>query len=553
MKPSITSHVLRRIVKGLADGCDIDHSGLYSKPPLFPTADNPDLFREQWMIYNIARKRVIDTPDTEEAARAAFYASEAKCYAIERDGLFSDQTPVKDKWFLLRVRQILLDLLGEAPPADWYSECEFTGGASTSRKRSESHPSLKWTASGPLHVTPLALPHLLRFKKSCEVIDSVWDLPGNIAKTSDYGPARNFFTVVPGSNLRFVEKNYRTKRTILIEPDGNMLLQKGIGNIIRRLLRRVGINLNSQRYNQILAYAGSISGSVGTVDVEAASDSVTLALLRLVLPWRWYELIYELRSPCFNDNGTWHTMRKVSSMGNGFTFELESAVFYAIAKATIGETNPVDTRIAVFGDDIIIASESCARLSETLSLCGFKVNTEKSFWEGSFRESCGKHYYSGADVTPVYVKENLDCLSSRFRLYNQLRTWAGGVHFDPRYSQILDSVLDTIPIKDRRQVPVEFGSRSGIHYPDVCTSRIRETNSHRGNTLKFAIFDLVREDWTDRYEDEVIWLYRHMARWQHSCPLGTREYTPLRFIRETGERVWSTVSIPYSSVTRLIA
>lgn len=551
MKPSKTSHITRAILKEISCVTELDHNGLYVISPEFPDVNLPtDRFREEWLGYNIARKRVVENDTTEQAAREGFLASELKCAAIEKSGLFADLLR-RDLRVVLRARQIMFDLLGDAPPDDWFQYCEFTGGASTSRNRSESHPAMKWIAGDPLHVTPLALEHLLSFKASCEAVDVAWSDPGILSAKSYYRDNRLFYTVVPGSRLAFVEKNYKTKRTILIEPDGNMLLQKGVGTSIRRCLKRVGINLNSQRLNQYLAKVGSILGSLGTVDIAAASDSVTLCLLRFLLPWKWYKLIYELRSPLYKDGDKWSKMHKVSSMGNGFTFELESAVFYCIAKAVIDVDKPEDGRIAIFGDDIIIASECCDRLTHILGACGFAVNTDKSFWTGPFRESCGKHYHSGADVTPVYIKEDLD-LQQSYRLYNQVRAWAGGEFFDHRYSRLLESILVTIPLRDRIQVPLEYDALSGLYYPDVCTVPIRHRIHRGGHFVTFECYRRETRNYTERYEDEVLWLYRHVSRWTASCPLGTDEYTPLVFQREFGyKRV--KVSVPCSSVTVAIA
>lgn len=552
MQPSSTCHTTRAILRNLGSNIKTDHNGLYVNPPEQPDVwQSTDDFRSEWLAYNVARKRELDLPETEEAAHAAFKATERECLRIETDGLLNGLCSTDLRYFL-RARQICHDVLGEAPPDDWYRHCEFTGGASTSRKRSRSHPAMKWYASEPLHVTPLALQHLFNFMKTSEVIDTAWGLPGCLSVTTlDHRRSNLFYKIVPGSKLQFVEKNYKTKRAILLEPDGNMLLQKGVGTLIRKCLRRVGINLNSQRLNQALARIGSITGTLCTLDLSAASDSVTLMLLRFLLPWKWYSLIYEIRSHLYNDNGTWCKMHKVSSMGNGFTFELESLVFYALSQAVIDIDRPVDTRVAIFGDDIIVASEVCARLIKTLHQAGFSINSEKSFWSGPFRESCGKHYHSGADVTPVYIKGDLD-LAQTYRLYNQVRLWAGGVHFDPRFTPMLDSILSTIPVKDRCQVPIEYSSVVGLYFPDVCSQPIKAVNTHKGNYISFSVWDASQDDITDRYEDGVAWLYRHMSHWRASCPLGITEYTPLVFKTE-GAKVRRKVSIPYAAVSELIA
>jgi len=553
MKPSATSHLLRSMVKALGADVDISPLGLMdTEVPMPSTSMDPDSFKEAWFIYNLLRKREVERPETEEAARSSFARSEERCAAIEERGLLHTAS-FSVCSSLLRARQIAYDLLGDKPPKSWLQECTFTGGASTSRKRSDAHPALKWWARPSLDVTPLALVHLQELFDSCPTLQAAWGDPGILACTTyDERTWKPAFNLVPGSRLRFVEKNYKTKRTILIEPDGNMLLQKGIGNVIRKILRKVGINLNDQTRSQRLAFAGSLSGTLGTVDLSAASDSVTLALLSFLLPPAWYDVIYAIRSHLYQDGDVWKRMVKVSSMGNGFTFELESFVFYCLTQAVVDTQNPSEKRLCIYGDDIIVASEVCGHLEEVMETVGFSFNREKSFWTGSFRESCGKHYHSGLDVTPVYAKADVDCLSEKFRLYNQVRDWAGGLYFDPRYSKLLDVILQTIPEKDRRQTPVEYGPNAGLHYGDVCTRKIRVYMNRNGiTTMSFSRFTPSIEDYTSKLQPEVAWLYRHMERWQPSCPLGISVYTSLALVRE-GELGWAAVSIPCSHVGPLM-
>ncbi|DAD52311.1 RNA-directed RNA polymerase [ssRNA phage SRR6960799_20] len=552
MRPTKTCHVLRALLKAVGSEAQIDEVGLYAKAPDMPSVMLPSVsFRDAWFAYNLARKREVDRPETEEAARAAFYDSEARCATIEKDGILSSLDWLARNT-LIRASQIAAEVLGVKPPSSWYQECSFTGGASTSRSRSDSHPALKWWASPSLHVTPLALRHLLALKASCEVLDVAWEDPG-ILSSETYSHDRSFYKIVPGSRLEFVEKNYKTKRAILIEPDGNMVLQKGVGNIIRKQLKRVvNIDLDDQTRNQRLAFAGSVSGSLGTIDLSAASDSVSLALLRILLPWKWYELIYELRSPCYLDGDIWRTMRKVSSMGNGFTFELESLVFYCLTQAVVDVLKPKETRVGIFGDDIIVATSVCGALESVLNRCGFSLNQEKSFWRGPFRESCGKHFHNGLDVTPVYCKADLDDASEVYRLYNQVRLWARqgcNFDFDERFNAPLRTISGLLAKADRIQIPLEYGPNEGLYFPDVCHHRLRFYRNKRGHDL-IAFYRRApkRLDLTDRFDSECGWLYRHMERWTPSCPLGIGEYTSLSLVRE-GKLERVPVVIPASSIT----
>lgn len=95
------------------------------------------------------------------------------------------------------------------------------------------------------------------------------------------------FEIVEGDRITTVPKNAKKDRVICIQPLMNVFVQKGIGGVIRKKLKRVNIDLNSQFRNQELARKGSIDGSVATLDLKMASDCVSLGLVELLLPPDW--------------------------------------------------------------------------------------------------------------------------------------------------------------------------------------------------------------------------------------------------------------------------
>jgi hypothetical protein len=120
-----------------------------------------------------------------------------------------------------------------------------------------------------------------------------------------------------------------------------------------------------------------------------------------LFPNDWFKYLDQLRSPHFRGAFGEGTYEKFSSMGNGSTFCIETLVFAAACKA-VGST-----RFSVYGDDVIIES---SLVEDYIRLCahlGFKVNVDKSFHEGPFRESCGKDFYRGIECTPVFIR-NID-------------------------------------------------------------------------------------------------------------------------------------------------
>lgn len=247
------------------------------------------------------------------------------------------------------------------------------------------------------------------------------------------GPASNTYgpdpwkrlKIVPGNSITTVPKNAKTDRVIAIEPLMNMYVQKGIGNLLRRKLKRVGVDLNSQTLNQDLAQAGSLDGSLATIDLSSASDCVSLRLVEDLLPEDWVTAIKQCRSPVgILPDGTEIRYRKVSSMGNGFTFELESLIFWALSTEAMSYLNESDPRFAIYGDDIIVPSRVAETLIHVLGFVGFKTNLDKTFVDGPFRESCGKHFFLGVDVSPIYIKERVDSVETLLVLANNIRRLA---------------------------------------------------------------------------------------------------------------------------------
>jgi hypothetical protein len=93
-------------------------------------------------------------------------------------------------------------------------------------------------------------------------------------------------------------------------------------------------------------------------------------------------------------------------MGNSYTFELESLLFFGITWAVCNLLGLPCDQLSVYGDDIIAPAAARTKLQAVLQELGFTVNTEKSYSDGPFRESCGKDYFKGFDIRPFYLKGN---------------------------------------------------------------------------------------------------------------------------------------------------
>lgn len=217
-------------------------------------------------------------------------------------------------------------------------------------------------------------------------------------------------TIVPGNRITFVPKNSQTDRSIAIEPSLNLYLQLGVDGFIRRRLKRWGVDLDSQVKNREMARLGSLNWenpeNFVTLDLAAASDSISVELCKYMLPRSWFNYLMKLRSPNgLLSESTLVTYEKISSMGNGYTFALESAIFASIIYGAMREfRGSYDANLcAIYGDDLIVPSSLSEPVVAMLNLCGFGINAEKSFVKGPFRESCGADWFGGKAVRPVFL------------------------------------------------------------------------------------------------------------------------------------------------------
>lgn len=322
---------------------------------------------------------------------------------------------------LCRARDFIASVLGGFTWDVALGYCDFGPGASIGVPRRTSHLAFKIGCLKPT-VTGECLALAMSFM--------------------DWAPMMKGYTrefkIVPGSKITTVPKDARIDRVIAIEPLWNMFFQKGIGGLIRHKLRKIGLDLDKQApLNQELARYGSLYGTLATVDLSSASDSISLELCRFLLPPSWFDAMMLCRSHRADIDGKEVFLKKISSMGNGFTFELESLIFLALTVASSRCRLSVNVDVAVFGDDIICPPEVASDLQPVLDWLGFKVNPSKSFLTGPFRESCGKHYFDGYDVTPFHLRKEITSINEVYWAANQTREFASRLGADVYCSSLV--------------------------------------------------------------------------------------------------------------------
>jgi hypothetical protein len=278
-----------------------------------------------------------------------------------------------------------------------------------------------------------------------------------------------------------VPKTLKTPRIIAIEPTAMQYVQQGLLRSFLdawkedSFLSRV-IGFDDQDPNRELARIGSLSGELATLDLSEASDRVSNQHVRAMLE-DWSHLHAAVQSARSRKadvpNHGVRRLAKFASMGSALTFPIEECVFLTLIFLGIERelSTPLTRRmlmkrygglVRVFGDDLIVPRDHVLSVVDELSTFGYKVNVGKSFWTGRFRESCGKQYYDGSDITVVRVREvlptqrqNASGVISAVSLRNQLYRagiWSGARWLDNYLGKLLKyfpNVAPTSPLLGR--------------------------------------------------------------------------------------------------------
>lgn len=306
---------------------------------------------------------------------------------------------------LENAKRTIAGVLGGFDPVEFVDACNWGPGSSTLIRRKDASAPRKFDAER--QITPRAYNFVKDWFREAY---PQWVIP--------------YFEIVSCDKIVTVDKNAKTDRVISITPGINLWFQKGIGSMIRRRLLNHGIDLNDQRHNQRLARLGSKFDNLATLDFSSASDTICYELVKDLLPARWFSILNSFRVDYGQYGKTTVQYEKFSGMGNGFTFELESLIFYALAEAACSQLGLRDATISVFGDDVILPTAASALYTEVSEDCGFTVNRSKSYSSTYFRESCGSYYFKGADIKPIFLKEPLNGTANLLKTANSIRRLA---------------------------------------------------------------------------------------------------------------------------------
>lgn len=425
-----------------------------------------------------------------------FYTAERQCRRTNDflrpfvDNFGFDATTIRLVPFVDKVKRLVGKILGPLPED---LRVRFGPGA-TFESKGHRHASSLTAADKmtmPLCCTQGAV-DLLKF-----VYETKW---GEAVLKRDHSAP----VLVNGNRFTTVPKDATKDRGICIEPGVNVALQLAVGRVIRSRLRRFGLDLkNGQDLHRALAQVGSRSGDIATLDLSSASDTVAKNLVRVLLPEDWFTLLASLRSPRTLIGKRWVVLEKFSSMGNGFTFELETLIFACLTSVACG--GRIGSGVWVYGDDILYPSEKAEAVVSCLKLFGFTPNARKSFSTGPFRESCGGDFFAGYPVRPYYLDGEINDPASWISAHNGLRRASRQLGVD-RYQRARKRALANLP-RDVRGIrgPVHLGDlvihdhesrwetieRAGIRYVKVwrpILKKVRLSNFSPDVQLAIALY-----------------------------------------------------------------
>lgn len=412
---------------------------------------DPERFWRDAMACGITRKleELPTSFDRKAVAEQGFLDSEIRCGRtnIRLLPYLSPGLPDTDEdvcGYIGRARKIMKSILGPCPDTSdtvvtpegreqWRVRGRFGPGSTFGDKG--VYTTIPDKMSSQPTLTPSAVTYLIPW------VGTLWYDATVRAGKDPLFVRGNRFTTVP--------KDCKKDRGIAIEPSLNLFYQLGYGRCLRRRLMRVGIDLtNGKDIHMRVAREASITGAFATLDLSSASDTICSNLVKLLLPSDWFSCLNDLRSHYTLFRGRWRLLEKFSSMGNGFTFELETLIFLCLVLALdpTGHKLVPGSNVYVYGDDIIVPTEVSQDVISALSFFGMVLNERKSFVDGPFRESCGGDYFMGVDVRPHFMEQSPNEPQQLISLANGLRRSAKA---DPgRLSVVLRAwhcTLDGLP------------------------------------------------------------------------------------------------------------
>lgn len=495
------------------DGGGLDHRRRFGSEAYF----------QDCLVTDLLRKCDLETDvDREAAAVATFLECERQNAATNA-----------------RLARYLPDSLliedGDLPVYDfinrWRKEVSFVMGNLPDHLTPRFSPGATYADTGLLITTPdkmSSTPTI--YGETRDLLPLWWETSWfqNLVKDS---PHQSDPRMVRGNIFFTVPKDGTKFRGCCKEASIPVVYQLAVGHLLKSRLLRIGIDLRrGQDLHRQLAREASVNRDRATIDMSNASDTVCRVLPKLTLRGDWWELLNSLRAPMTRLGGKWYRLEKFSSMGNGFTFELETILFATLARVVVRDEGGDPDLVKCYGDDLIVPTAYTRSVLAALRLFGFTPNERKTFVEGPFRESCGGDYWDGVPVRAHYLKELPDEPQHWISLANGLRRMAFADSSCSHRWELLRTAwlraLDPIPSHIRRcRGPEALGDIVIHDEPEQWSYSKRPPNYRRETEIRAehgrSYLAVVCEGHHSSWDDEYIHAYLPVPKvlpWHHWRP-----------------------------------
>lgn len=213
-------------------------------------------------------------------------------------------------------------------------------------------------------------------------------------------------------NLTIVPKKYNIGRVIVPDTILGGFISNGLGHMIMdRLKVNAGLDIRTkQREHREVARRASVTGHLVTADMSKASDNISWALLQRILPPDWLEVIKHDKVTAVKYENDLLEVASPLLMGKGYTFPLQTLVFYSLLVSIADQLGIGHKYISVYGDDLIYPQKMHKYVLAVFPQLGLKINVDKTSADkghgtafrksGCFRESCGGDYLDGKSIRP---------------------------------------------------------------------------------------------------------------------------------------------------------
>lgn len=427
-------------------------------------------------------KRDLSFSDLERIAECKFIENQ------KRLGAFILDVPKHFGTALSRARGACYEILAEWDNEEFLALCRMGRHAAVGVPLRKASLDAKWKPplSGSLdHIEWFRrqyLPYHRLARESC-----AWD--------------DSCFTPCDSLQMTFVPKSFKSVRSIMPNTVIGALHSDGIGRMITKRLKRAGLDITTlQSYHRDLAQFASLDGELATCDQSSASDNITVELARYLLPPAWFNAIMVGRLDKVKlPSGEQIDLMSLCTMGIGFTFPLQTLIFYSLALGIDSQFNAEQGLISCYGDDLIFPNGNFLFFEKFATHCGLLINHDKSFYTGLFRESCGGDYYHGMDVRPFQPKwvgpdrVRKDAFESLlYYLFNGLRRRWDDTEIPSTLALLARYIRSTV--KEACICPSIFSEKSGILVDSVGEAELLgfDTSHMKRNRNGASIFTYLR-------------------------------------------------------------